>query len=35
MMRAQDRPDKNALAVLATMHTKKRVMGPILRDELG
>jgi hypothetical protein len=35
MMRAQDRPYKNAVAVRATLHAKERVMGPILRDELG
>lgn len=31
----EDRPYKNTVAVLATMHAKERVIGPILRDELG
>jgi hypothetical protein len=35
MMPAGDRPYKNTVAVLATMHAKERVIGPILRDELG
>ena len=35
MTPAEDRPYKNTVTVLATMHAKERVIGPILRDELG
>ncbi|MGO3934071.1 hypothetical protein NP284_37900, partial [Rhodopseudomonas pseudopalustris] len=29
------RPYRNVAAVLTSMHAKERVIGPILRDELG
>ena len=34
-MAANDRPYKNTVAVLATMHGKERVIAPILREGLG
>jgi hypothetical protein len=34
-MTADDRPYKNTLAVLATMHGKERVIAPVLKDGLG
>ena len=35
MTKAQHLPYKNTVALVATMHAKERVIGPILRDELG
>jgi hypothetical protein len=35
MPRLETRPYHNTMAVLTSMHAKERVIGPILRDELG
>ena len=35
MLRPITGPYQNIVAVLTTMHAKERVIGPILRDELG
>ena len=35
MLRKVDRPYQDVAAVLTSMHRKERVIGPILREELG